>query len=162
MGTWLVVMSGVCGCTMLYAICIQTRGYHMRLKRQQPWASCEHNCVSLYPGVFGYLVGSYERRVWLHHAICYMHPDQGVPYVIKEIATLGKLLAQSCFSLPRSINGYLVGSYERRVWPHHAISYKHPDQVVSVQSIDQLLTRNKTINCTFIINIIYRITHWQL
>ena len=93
----------------------------------------------------GYLVVSYKRRMWLHHPICYMHPDQGVPYVIKEIATLGKLLTQLCLSLPRSINGYLFGSYERRVWLHHAICYMHPDQGVpyvikEIATLGKLLT----------------------
>ncbi len=42
---------------------------------------------------------------------------------VAEITTLGKLLAQMCLTLPRCINGYLVGSYERRVWLHPAICY---------------------------------------
>ena len=37
MGTWLVVISAVCGCTLLYAICIQTRGVSVQ-SIEQPCA----------------------------------------------------------------------------------------------------------------------------
>ena len=56
-----------------------------------------------------------------------------LPSVIEEIATLGKLLTQFCLSLPRSINGYLVGSYECRVWlPCYMLYASRPGSICTV------------------------------
>ena len=68
MGTWLVVMSAVCGSTMLYAICIQTRGY-LYSQSISKAMNIESKCVRLGFEVFIYYYIAAIRLSYIHISI---------------------------------------------------------------------------------------------
>ncbi len=70
--------------------------------------------------------GTHTKMLWIQVTV--------FPLVIAGITTLGKLVTPMWLSLPRCINKYLVGCYERRFWLHPAVCYSHPDPGQNVKS----------------------------